>query len=126
MKILVRAINLELDRKMRAEVESRLRAGLGRLAHRILRVTVRIADQNGPRGGEDIACLVDVRLRPRGRLFIEETDLDPLGAVSRAGDAAATAVTRRFERSRDLHRRASLGRISEASDGHLHTDQSFA
>ena len=124
MKILVRAVNLELDGKVRAEVESRLRAGLDRLEHRIQRVTVRIVDQNGPRGGEDIACLIDIRLRPRGRLFIQETALDPLGAVSRAGDVAVTAVTRRFERARDLRRKPSFGRSVEASVGH--TDQSFA
>jgi len=42
MKILVRTINLELDRNASAEVESRLREGLGPLAHHILRVKVRI------------------------------------------------------------------------------------
>jgi hypothetical protein len=126
MKILVRAVNLELDGKVREEVEARLRVGLDRLAHRIQRVTVRVVDQNGPRGGMDITCLVDVRLRPRGRLFIQETDLTPLGAVSRAGDAAATAVTRRFERSRDLHRRGSLRRLAEASNGNRPASESFA
>ncbi len=85
MKILIRTVNLELDGRARGEVESMLRGGFGQLAHRILRVTVRIVDQNGPRGGEDISAFVDVRLRPRGRLFILETDRDPLGAVRKAG-----------------------------------------
>jgi len=126
MKIHVRAVNLELDRKMRAEVQSRLQASLSRLAHRILRVAVRIVDQNGPRGGVDIACLVDIRLRPRGRLFIEETDISLLGAVSVAADAASTAVARSVERSRDLHRRAPSGPVFGASEGHRHADRSFA
>ena len=110
MRILVRAVNLELDGKLHAAVESRLRAGLDRLAHRIQTVTVRLADHAGPRGGEDIDCLLDVRLRPRGRLVIEERDLDPLGATGKATDAAATAVIRSLERTRDMHRRAGYQR----------------
>ena len=112
MKILIRTANLELDGKARGEVESMLREGFGQLAHRIVRVTVRIVDQNGPRGGEDISAYVDVRLRPRGRLFILETGRDPLGTVRKAGDAAVTAVTRMLERSRDMSRRASPGAFS--------------
>ena len=112
MRIHVRAVNLELDRKMRAEVQSRLQASLGRLAHRILRVAVRIVDQNGPRGGEDIACFVEIRLRPRGRLFIEETGISLLGAVSRAADATSTAVARSVERSRDCIARRGPHRSS--------------
>ncbi len=126
MEILVRAVNVRHDDNLHAEVESRLQASLGRLAHRIQRVTVRFVDQNGPRGGKDIACLVDVHLRPRGRLFVQETDLDLLSAVNRAGAAAATAMSRRIERSRDRRRGVSLGRILGSSGARRHADESFA
>jgi putative sigma-54 modulation protein len=126
MKILIRTVNLELDGRARGEVESMLRGGFGQLAHRILRVTVRIVDQNGPRGGEDISAFVDVRLRPRGRLFNLETDRDPLAAVRKAGHAAVTAVTRMSERSRDMSRRASAGVLSEALQGPGSAGQSLA
>jgi putative sigma-54 modulation protein len=126
MRIHVRAVNLALDRRAREEVASRLQAALGRLEHRILRVGVRLADQNGPRGGEDISCLVEVRLRPRGMLFIEETDRNIAGAVGRAAEAARTAITRTRERSRDLRRRAPRGPLFGASDGTRDADRSFA
>ena len=108
MKIHVRAVNLELDARTRAEIEQLMKIGLGRLERRILGIDVRVADQNGPRGGADISCLVEVRLRPRGRLFVEETDIDLQGAVRRAADAAAITVSRNLEKTRDLHRRPSL------------------
>jgi ribosome-associated translation inhibitor RaiA len=126
MRIHVRAVNLSLDRRAREEVESRLRAALGRLEHRILRVGVRLVDQNGPRGGEDISCLVEARLRPRGMLFIEETDRDIARAVGRAAEAARTAITRSRERSRDLRRRAPRGPLFGASDGTQDAERSFA
>jgi hypothetical protein len=83
-------------------------------------------DQNGPRGGEDISCLIEVRLRPRGMLFIEETDSDLAGAVGRAAEAARTAITRSRERSRDLRRRAPRGQLFGASDGTGDADRSLA
>jgi putative sigma-54 modulation protein len=126
MRIHVRAVNLTLDRRAREEVASRLQAALGRLEHRILRVGVRLADQNGPRGGEDISCLVEVRLRPRGMLFIEETGREIAGAVGRAAEAARTAITRTRERSRDLRRRAPQGPLFGESDGTRDADRSFA
>ena len=106
MKIQVKTVNLDLDARTRADVQRMMQVGLDRLAHRILRVSVRLADQNGPRGGKDISCLVEVRLRPRGRLFVEETDSDLMGAVSQSVEAAATTVSRTLERSRDLRRKA--------------------
>ena len=107
MRIHVRAVNIDLGTKVRAEIENRVRSSLGRLAHRILRVAVRITDQNGPRGGRDISCLIEVRMRPRGRLFVEETDFDLAGAVNGASDAAAGSVVRTLEKARDLRRRPS-------------------
>ena len=107
MKIVVRSVNLQLDARTRAEVGRRVHGSLGRLSPHILRVMVRVADKNGPRGGEDIACAVEMRLRPRGRIFVEETDIDLAGAVNRAAETAAETVVRSLERSRDLRRRAS-------------------
>ncbi|HEY9595001.1 MAG TPA: HPF/RaiA family ribosome-associated protein [Spirochaetia bacterium] len=107
MRINVKAVSLQLDAATRAEIERRMHASLGRLAHRILRVAVRVTDRNGPRGGEDIACAVELRLRPRGRIYIEETDIDLAGAVNRAADTAASAVVRTTEKTRDQQRRPS-------------------
>ncbi len=107
MTIQVRAANLPMDGEARERVERRLQAVLGRLAARIPRVTVSIVDQNGPRGGVDIACLVEVRLRSRGRLFVEAVDQDLQGAVNRAAEKAAVAVVRALERRRDLRRKGA-------------------
>jgi len=115
VKIVVRSVNLRLDARTRADVERRVHAALGRLSPGILRVMVRVADKNGPRGGEDIACAIDLRLRPRGRIFVEEADFDLAGAVNRAADAAAETVVRTTERSRDLRRKTGPKPAFDAS-----------
>lgn len=106
MKIIVKSVNLQLDARTRVDVEQRIRGALGRVSPHIVRVMVRVADRNGPRGGEDIACAMDMRLRPRGRIFVEETDIDLAGAVNRAAEAAEETVVRTVERSRDLKRKS--------------------
>jgi hypothetical protein len=109
VKIMVKSVSMSLDARTRADVEQRIHAALERVSLRILRVTARVTDRNGPRGGEDIACALDMRLRPRGRIFVEETDIDLAGAVNRAAEAAAETAVRTLERSRDLSRRAGPG-----------------
>jgi putative sigma-54 modulation protein len=107
MKIHVRSRQVEVDDAVRAHIERRLQFSLGRLSPRILRVTVQIVDLNGPRGGEDKACRIEVRLLPTGSIFVEDTDADLYAAVDRAADSAARSVSRAIKRTRDLERDAA-------------------
>ncbi len=104
MKIHLRSKKVGLDETVRAYIERRLRFSLGRYSPRILRVTVQIVDLNGPRGGEDKVCRIEVRLLPTGSVFVEDTDADLHAAVDRATDRAARSVSRAIERTRDLKR----------------------
>jgi len=115
MKVQIRAVNLVIDRETQAEVTRVLQRSLERLERRVQRVGVRLVDRNGPRGGMEIACLVEVRLRPTGRLFVEVTDIDPVTAAHMAADKAAVAVTRALERRRELRR---APRVNSATPAH--------
>ena len=66
MQLQVRGRNIELTEALRAHVERRLQFALSRFGQRIGRVLVRLADVNGPRGGDDKSCHVDVNLFPSG------------------------------------------------------------
>jgi len=52
----VRTSGLEVTDDMRARIRTRMGAKLGKYAQRIERLTVRFADENGPRGGIDTVC----------------------------------------------------------------------
>jgi putative sigma-54 modulation protein len=101
MKIDIRSRG-KLPDHLRAHVERRVRFALGRFGHRIQRVTVSVADVNGPRGGVDLRCRVIADLGSLGRLTAEWADNSLTAAVDRAADRIARSVARTIERSRDV------------------------
>jgi putative sigma-54 modulation protein len=111
MKIHVLSKQVEMDETVRAHIDRRLQFGLARLSPRILRVTVQIIDLNGPRGGEDKCCRIEVRLRPTGSIFVEDTASDLYAAVDGAADRALRSVIRSINRTRDLDRDSVLPSI---------------
>jgi putative sigma-54 modulation protein len=104
MKIHVRGRQVDVEENVRAHIERRLQFNLGRFSPRILRVTVRVIDLNGPRGGEDKNCRIEIRLLSTGSIFVEDTDADLYVAVDRAADRAERSVSRAIKRTRDLER----------------------
>ena len=90
MKIQIRGKDIELDKAMKEHIEHRLLCGLDRFSPRITRVTVQILDLNGPHGGPDKSCRIEIRLHPSGRIFVKDTDAHLHAAVDRAVDRAAS------------------------------------
>ena len=102
MKIHVRSRQVVVSESVRAHIERRLEFSLGRVAPRVRRATVQIVDLNGPRGGEDKACRIEVRLDPTGTVFVEDRDANLYTALDRAADRAGRSVVRALKRERDL------------------------
>ena len=99
MQLDVRGHNLEVTVALRDHVTKRLRFALGRVATRLERVAVRIADVNGPRGGVDKRCRVRVVL-PGRSITIDELDRDLYVAIDRAAERAGRAAERALARLR--------------------------
>ena len=104
LDIRTRNLDLTLDERTQllAHAERRLRFGLSRFADRLARVTARLEDVNGPRGGVDKRVTVTVLLHPRGEVRVEETDAALEVAVDRAADRAGAAVARELARQRPV------------------------
>ena len=73
-------------------IERRLCFALSRFADRISRVTVRITDISGPRGGVDKQCRIAVKFRPGGEVVIKDTASDLETAIDRGADRVRRAV----------------------------------
>jgi putative sigma-54 modulation protein len=69
-------------------VRRRIRFALGRLDGAVSRVSVRLFDVNGPRGGNDKVCKIVMQTSTGSSLVIEENDSDLFTAVSRAAERA--------------------------------------
>lgn len=96
----VRVIGVELAAEDRAVIRRKLGAKLGKFAASIDRVTVRMTDANGPRGGVDHVCNVKVVLSGLPSVVVERRGASPHVAVDLALRATERAVRRSVGRRR--------------------------
>ena len=103
----LRVIGVALDEEDRALIRQKLGAKLGKFAASIERVTVRMTDANGPRGGVDHVCNVKVVLSGLPSVVVERRDASPHAVIDLALRATEQAVRRGLSRRRmkPLHRR---------------------
>lgn len=88
-----------------------LRAKLGRrlkrFAPHIERVTVRLEDVNGPRGGKDTVCRIELAMSGMKNVFADARAHDPMTAFEAASRSVKSAVeTATGKRGRSTRRRA--------------------
>jgi CBS domain-containing protein len=103
----IRVVGATLDSGERDDIARKLGMRLGKFASSIERVTVRLSDVNGPKGGVDHKCLIKVVLSGAPSVVVERRDSALQRAVNAAIGAAAEAVGRTVRRRRlkPLHRR---------------------
>lgn len=100
MKLTIRARAIEITDELRTVVMRRVRFSLTRLLTAESRVSVALADVNGPRGGCDKRVLVRVTSPGRQEVVIQEDGDDVIVAVDRAVDRAARTLARARDRAR--------------------------
>ncbi len=71
------------DAETADQIEALVRGRLEHVSDRLSRVEVHVGDVNGPRGGDDIRCAVE--LRPSG--------MQPISATDEAGSVQAAVVS---------------------------------
>lgn len=101
MQIDVRGRGFEVRPALGAYAERRALFAVGRFSPRIERLSIRLADANGPRGGVDKECQLEARLRPAGELRVAERDTDMHAAIDRATERLGRAVAREIARRRE-------------------------
>ena len=116
MQIDIQARNFPLTDALRYHTRRRLGFALDARDDHIQRVIVRLSDINGPRGGADKCCHIQVVLNQLSDVVIEDTEVDLYAAIGRAADRAARAVGRRLGRQRDRSRCSGPGSIESTAD----------
>ncbi len=116
MKIDIQSRGFTLTNGLRDYLTKRLAYGLTGGDAAIGRVIVRLSDINGPRGGEDKRCHIEVRLRGMPDVVIGDTDADLHMAIDRATERAARSLVRRLERHREFAPPARGGKSVPEAD----------
>ena len=91
-----------LTDSLRDYLTKRLAYSLNHGERHIARVTVRLSDINGPRGGADKRCFIEVRLKQLPAVVVEDTEPDLYAAIDRAAERAGRTLTRRLARQREF------------------------
>lgn len=100
MHLRIRVRNTEISPAFEEWIERRVWFALAKFGGRICRITALLEDMNGPRGGVDQRCRVEVILVRSGKIQAEATDADAVVAVSRATNRIARRLRDALERRR--------------------------
>lgn len=103
----IRVIGAALDQEDKHEVARKLGMKLGKFTSSIERVSVRLFDANGPKGGVDQVCRIKVVLSGLPSVLVERRHSALPDAIDAAIRGTALAVRRSLQRRRlkPLHRR---------------------
>ena len=102
MQLDIQARDFALSEALQRHVERRVPFALTRYRDRISRVTVRLRDDNGPRGGVDKCCTMHLRVGGLPDIVIEDREEDLYLAVSRSASRAGRALGRQLDRLRGI------------------------
>ena len=106
IEFIVRAGQPDTVDRLREYTAHRLSFALRRFERRIRRITVRIADVNGPKHGVDSLCSMSVNLVGGGQIFVKAISAWPFAAVSQAASRLTKVMRRTGERG-TAHRESS-------------------
>jgi putative sigma-54 modulation protein len=97
MRIDIRGAGLPLTAALLDHTERRLRFAPTRSSDRIKRVVVRFGDIDGPRGGEDRFCRLQVDFEHAPPVSIEDAGPDLYALIDRVSERAGRNAAKRVE-----------------------------
>ncbi len=111
MHIVIQARHFPVTDALSDYIKRRLRFALSIHDEHIHRIKVTLSDINGPRGGADKCCQIQVIIPKLADIVIEDIEVDLYTAIDRAADRASRTIGRRLSRQRDKGRHHHSNRI---------------
>lgn len=105
MQMEIQARDFPLSEALGSYIKRRINFVLSSRYDQIQRIIVRLSDINGPRGGIDKRCQIQISLPRLADIVVEDTEMDLYVAIDRATDRAGRTVNRRLARQHDKSRR---------------------
>jgi len=106
MQIDIQARDFSLTDALRSHAERRLRFALTRCDDHIQRIVMRLSDINGPRGGADKRCHLQLILIGLPDVVVEDIEADLYVAIDCAADRAGRTLVRKIGRQQSLLRQS--------------------
>lgn len=102
MQIDIQARGFTLTDALREHVERQLQFAIHRLQEQVVRVSVRLSDINGPKGGKDQQCRIQIHVGGIPDVVIEDTEENLYVAITRATSRAGRTLRRNLRRARGV------------------------
>ena len=104
MQIDIQSRGFSLTDSLLGYAQRRLLFAMSYCSGHVNRVAIRLSDVNGPRGGADKRCHIQVALAGIPDVVVEDTEVDMYAAIDRAIDRARRTVVRKVDRQFTLLR----------------------
>jgi ribosomal subunit interface protein len=101
MQLDIQTNGFSLTDGIRNYATRRMQFALDRNDGQVMHVKLNLADINGPRGGVDKKCQINLVLAGHSNIVIEDTEADLYVAIDRASERCARTLNRRLEKFRD-------------------------
>jgi putative sigma-54 modulation protein len=105
MQMEIQARDFPLSEALGSYLKRRINFVLSSRYDQIQRIIIRLSDINGPRGGIDKRCQIQISLPRLADVVIEDTETNLYVAIDRATDRASRTVNRRLERQHNKNRK---------------------
>lgn len=102
MKLFVSGSHLPLRPEVHRYLGDKIGSALDHFWQRVESVRVRLVDVNGPKGGPDKRCTVEVELRPSGRIRVQQTEAEVRTAIDRCAHRLRRVASIHFKKQRDF------------------------
>ena len=116
MKFRIQSRGFKLTKALYNRVSLKLHRILSRYDDRITSAEVTLQDVNGPKGGEDMQCLVNIKLSKSKSIVVQERATDLYDAINTCSQRVRLTMERHFERTRQMSRRKNPLAISAVGD----------
>lgn len=101
MQINIQARGFELTESLRDHTRRRLGFAFDWARNDVRRINVRLSDVNGPRGGEDKRCLIQIPIAGKQDIVVNDTEADLYVAIDKAVNRVERVLAKRIARSRE-------------------------
>ncbi len=105
MQIEIQSRDFTLTEALEAYIKRRFNFVLSNRYDQIKRIRICLSDINGPRGGIDKRCRIQISLPHLKDIVIEDTESDLYIAIDRATDRAGRTINRRLTRLQQKKRK---------------------
>ena len=108
IQIRISCVNVEVPKEHLAEIEESFEREFYRLTHFVREAQVTLRDLNGPRGGIDKLCILEVKLHPRGVAVVKSKGSSFPQAMNFACDKMKQVVMKRLGKKKSTSSRRLL------------------